>query len=233
MTLTKCDLYFADKAILVEGTTERILMPRICRLVDEVLPAGQKLAHQYVSTVEISGAYASKFYPLLDFLELKSLVITDLDALYLDKAKEPARWRKCPTAKGHRSGNAALRAWFNVEHGDVLLLADLAAKKNADKISGYRRIAFQIPETGSADCARSYEDALILANPQHFALAEENRAEDAWDKAQELHKTDTALEFAIREEAWVVPRYISEGLIWLSQPPPPPAEPPALDAGAK
>lgn len=29
MTLTKCDLYFADKAILVEGATERILMPRI------------------------------------------------------------------------------------------------------------------------------------------------------------------------------------------------------------
>jgi energy-coupling factor transporter ATP-binding protein EcfA2 len=30
MTLTKCDLYFADKAVLVEGATERILMPRIC-----------------------------------------------------------------------------------------------------------------------------------------------------------------------------------------------------------
>ncbi len=37
MTLTKCDLYFADKAILVEGTTERILMLRICQIVDESL----------------------------------------------------------------------------------------------------------------------------------------------------------------------------------------------------
>lgn len=231
MTLTKCDLYFADKAILVEGTTERILMPRICRLVDEGLPDGQKLTRQYVSTVEVSGAYASKFYPLLDFLELKSLIITDLDALYLDRTDKPARWKKCPTADGNRSGNAALRAWYNVEQGQALLLADLAVKQNADKISGYRRIAYQIPEPGSADCARSYEDALILANPQHFALAEENRANDAWDKAQELHKTDTALEFAIREEAWVVPHYIREGLIWLSQPPP--TEPPAIDAGAE
>ncbi len=34
MTLTKCDLYFADKAILVEGATERILMPRITKIVD-------------------------------------------------------------------------------------------------------------------------------------------------------------------------------------------------------
>ncbi|MCP1249857.1 AAA family ATPase [Gluconobacter oxydans] len=233
MTLTKCDLYFADKAILVEGTTERILMPRICRLVDEGLPDGQKLTRQYVSTVEVSGAYASKFYPLLDFLELKSLVITDLDALYLDEAKKPARWKKCPTAKGNRSGNAALRAWYKVRQGEALLLADLAAKQDADKISGYCRIAYQIPEPGSAHCARSYEDALILANPQLFVLTEEDRANDAWDKAQELHKTDTALDFAIREEAWVVPHYIREGLIWLSQPPPPPTEPPAIDAGAE
>lgn len=233
MTLTKCDLYFADKTILVEGTTERILMPRICRLVDDGLPDGQKLARQYVSTVEVSGAYASKFYPLLDFLELKSLIITDLDALYLDETGDKARWKKCPTAKGHRSGNAALRGWYDVGHGAALLLADLAAKQHIDKISGFRRIAYQIPEPGSADCARSYEDALILANPKHFALAEVNSADDAWDKAQELHKTDTALEFAIREEDWVVPHYIREGLVWLSEPPPPPAEPPAINAGAE
>src|SRR5690606_33716221 len=35
MTLTKCDLYFADKAILVEGPTERILLPRACEIVDD------------------------------------------------------------------------------------------------------------------------------------------------------------------------------------------------------
>ncbi len=120
-----------------------------------------------------------------------------------------------------------------MEQGGALLLADLTVKQDADKISGYRRIAYQIAEPGSADCARSFEDALILANPQHFALAEENRANDAWDKAQALHKTDTALEFAIREEAWVVPHYINDGLIWLSQPPPPPTEPPAIGAGAE
>lgn len=41
MTLTKCDLYFADKAILVEGTTERLLMPKLCQLVDESLDEPQ------------------------------------------------------------------------------------------------------------------------------------------------------------------------------------------------
>lgn len=44
MTLTKCDLYFADKAIMVEGTTERLLMPRLCCLVDKSLDDKHKLA---------------------------------------------------------------------------------------------------------------------------------------------------------------------------------------------
>ena len=72
MTLTKCDLYFADKAIMVEGTTERILVPRLCDLADRDLPAEHKLARQYVTTIEVGGAYAHLFYPLIDFLELKT-----------------------------------------------------------------------------------------------------------------------------------------------------------------
>ena len=28
LTLTRCDLFFADHAILVEGTAERLLLPR-------------------------------------------------------------------------------------------------------------------------------------------------------------------------------------------------------------
>ena len=66
MTLTKCDLYFADKAILVEGTTERLLMPKLCQLVDESLDEPQKLARQYVTCVEV-GAHAHIFIHSLTF----------------------------------------------------------------------------------------------------------------------------------------------------------------------
>ncbi len=31
MTLTRCDLFFADKAILVEGLSERLLLPVIIK----------------------------------------------------------------------------------------------------------------------------------------------------------------------------------------------------------
>jgi predicted ATP-dependent endonuclease of OLD family len=233
MTLTKCDLYFADKAILVEGTTERVLMPRICKLVDETLPEENKLARQYVTTIEVGGAYADKFYPLLDFLELKSLVVGDLDAVYLDDTVKPRKWKKCPVADGVRTSSQALKAWFGIGAGDHLTLTDLAAKTDEDKIKGFRRIAYQISEEGSTECARSYEDALVLANAADFGVTGADQARQAWAIAEDMPKADTAIEFAIKADAWTVPRYIREGLVWLSQPPPPPAEPPPLAVAAE
>lgn len=237
MTLTKCDLYFADKAIIVEGTTERILMPRLCKIVDKYLTPEAKLARQYVTTIEIGGAHSHLFYPLVDFLELKTLVITDLDAARAEKivnkkGNEQTTWVKCPVADGERCGNAAIKSWFGFKAGDVPL-ADVIKKKDDAKIQGSRRIAFQIPEEGSKNCARSYEDALILANLDHFGLAEsEDPASDAWDEAQDWSKAEKALEFAILEDDWNVPLYIRQGLVWLSEPPPPPPEPPVPELNA-
>jgi predicted ATP-dependent endonuclease of OLD family len=235
MTLTKCDLYFADKAVLVEGTTERILMPRICQIVDEGLAPALKLTRQYLTTVEVGGAYAHLFYPLLDFLELKTLIITDIDAVKLVETKKKKRWVKCPLSEGTRTSNAAIKAWFKEgaeEDEEPISLEDLTASTEDDKQRGYRRITYQIPEEGSAACARSYEDALILANPGIFGVTGEgDSAMEAWEIAQDLSKAETALHFAIVETAWVVPRYIREGLAWLSQPPPtPPAEAQPVEA---
>lgn len=228
MTLTKCDLYFADKAVLIEGPTERILMPRICQIIDKELSDEAKLAKQYITVMEVGGAYANIFYPLLDFLELKSLVITDIDSV---EKNVDAKWVKCPVSKGAHTSNTAIKKWFSVEDGKQIVLKDLAAKTTEEKISGYRRLAFQIPEAGLAFCARSYEDALILANPEHFGLEKGKDWEDvAWGLAQDMPKTETALRFAIEVPTWNVPLYIKEGMIWLSEPPPPPAAPPPLSA---
>jgi predicted ATP-dependent endonuclease of OLD family len=233
MTLTKCDLYFADKAILVEGTTERLLMPRLCELVDKSLEDKHKLARQYVTCVEVGGAYAHIFYPLLDFLELKTLVVTDLDSTKpVEKqnkhGKKITTWDKCPVAEGERTSNAAIKDWFRPDDaadkdGWQITPAELVAKTAEEKQSGYRRIAYQIAEkSGTNICARSYEDALVLANPDRFKWPkEQDEASEAWEIAKGLAKADTALRFAIREKEWTVPRYIQEGLGWLSAPPPP------------
>jgi len=236
MTLTKCDLYFSDKAIMVEGTTERLLMPRLCELVDKTLDGQHKLSRQYVTCVEVGGAYAHIFYPLLDFLELKTLIITDLDSTKLveknKNGKTVKTWEKCPVAEGERTSNAAIREWFRPEDkkndkGWQVTPGELALKTVAEKQNGYRRIAYQIAETDNSNiCARSYEDALVLANPDRFDWPkEQDEATEAWDIAQGLSKADTALRFAIREKDWNVPRYIREGLVWLSEPPPAGAAP--------
>lgn len=241
MTLTKCDLYFADKAIMVEGTTERLLIPRLCELVDKSLDEKNKLARQYVTCVEVGGAYAHIFYPLLDFLELKTLVVTDLDSTKAvekqnKKGTTITTWEKCPVADGQRTSNAAIKEWFRPEgsedkEGWQITAAELVAKTPEEKQSGYRRIAYQIPETSGTDvCARSYEDALVLANPDRFEWPkEQDVATEAWDIAKGLVKVDTALRFAIREKEWTVPRYIQEGLEWLSKPPTPLAAVPPVE----
>ena len=81
LTLTRCDLFFADKAILIEGPTERILMPKIIEKVDVGKGEDERLSSQYLTTIEIGGAYAHHFYKFLDFLEMKTLIITDIDSV--------------------------------------------------------------------------------------------------------------------------------------------------------
>lgn len=226
MTLTKCDLYFADKAILVEGATESILMPRITKIVDEDLPEANRLARQYVTTIEVGGAHAQVFFPLLDFLELKTLVITDIDAVKDVVEDSKKKWKKCPCADGKRTSNSALKNWFDDKEISVEALIKKTAK---DKTKRFYRIAYQMPEDGSEQCARSYEDALIMANLDEFGIKNDAAAAaNAWEQAQDFGKSEKAIQYAVREKVWNVPKYIREGLLWLSEPPPPPEEPPLL-----
>ncbi|KTF40110.1 ATP-dependent nuclease [Xanthomonas translucens] len=214
MTLTKCDLFFADKAILIEGPTERLLMPRIFQIIDEALDDPKKLSHQYVSTVEVDGANAKIFSPLLDFLELRTLVITDLDSV---KMGDKGRYVKCPYSQGERSLNTTLRDWFKINDGEALTLDFLKAKTPEEKIKGYQRVAYQIHEAESNFCARTYEDAFILANPALFALKEGDDWGDlSFKLASDMGKVETALKYGLSEDAWKVPAYINEGLLWLA-----------------
>ncbi len=75
LQLPKCDLFFADKAILFEGTVERIVLPLF---INKSAPL---LNEQYVCSIEIGGTYMYIFKELLEFLELKTLIITDIDAV--------------------------------------------------------------------------------------------------------------------------------------------------------
>ncbi|WP_282013919.1 AAA family ATPase [Marinifilum flexuosum] len=218
MTLTKCDLFFADKAILIEGPTERILMPKLIQKVDQ--NENKSLAQQYITLIEVGGAYAHHFYGLLDFLELKTLVVTDLDSVRLEKASDESMKRKaCVVNKGEFTSNGAIKKWFE-NNGVEVSLEELNQKTPSDKVNGYRRIAYQIPEPQEVACGRSFEDAFMLCNKDIFSLdAEDPNIEDNAYKEAEKHskkKTEFALKYAINIADWNVPYYLKEGLIWLS-----------------
>lgn len=209
LTLTRCDLFFADKAMLIEGPTERLMMPKMIEKVDASLT--EKLSSQYVSVVEVGGAYAHYFFRLLNFLELPTVIITDLDSVNANGGS------KCKVAEGTHTSNSCIKKWFD---NDNISPTTLINKTEEEKVRGLHRLAYQVPEINSNACGRSFEDAFMLTNTSLFDITGNNdqeKVDTAWDKAGKVNKTDFALEYALDKTDWVVPRYIREGLIWLAK----------------
>lgn len=225
LTLTRCDLFFADKAVLIEGTSERLLLPAMIRKTDAAAAGEPQLGSQYLTVMEVGGAYAHRFFDLLAFLELRTLIITDIDAV---KPNEKKKRVAVPVADGEFTSNGCIKAWF----GDNVSPPELLSKTPTDKMVGSRRLAYQIPEADGGPCARSFEDAFILANPDRFKLGDGDAAVLAYEHAAEQKKSTFALEHAIEHTNWNVPRYIAEGLRWLAQGNPAPVVPPPAVAVA-
>jgi predicted ATP-dependent endonuclease of OLD family len=209
LTLTRCDLFFADKAILIEGTSERLLLPLMIAKTDAAAAGSPQLATQYLTVMEVGGAYAQRFFNLLNFLELRTLIITDIDSV---KPNADRKRKACPVAEGVFTSNSCIKDWFDAS----VTPAQLLAKSPAEKTSGIRRIAYQIPEFDGGPSARSFEDAFILANFERFALGDGDAATLAYECAADQKKSTFALSYAIEVTDWAVPRYISEGLRWLA-----------------
>lgn len=210
LTLTSSDLFFADKAILIEGTTERLIVPK---LIADMAGAART---DYITILEVGGAYAHKFFPLVDFLELQCLVVTDLDAV---AKNENNRWEASTVHKAGVTSNEALKHWFGSE--PPLTPGALLALESEGKVTRRRRVAFQIPENPGGPCGRTFEDAFILANASLFGLdaaGPDEQETAARKEAVGYKKTDFALEFAVEQLDWVTPRYLKEGLEWLVKP---------------
>lgn len=205
MSLTRCDLLFADKIILIEGTSERLLLPRMIEKLDDGKPPEKQLSSQYVSILEVGGAYAHRFFGLLGFLELRTLIITDIDSAKFDKGRYVAEEVQSST----HTTNACIKEWFGDKN---ISPATLISKTDAEKIKGSYRLAYQVPESGKPLCGRSFEEMFIITNPKLF-----DNSTTAWEQAKAVKKSEFALHHAIENTEWKTPRYIAEGLEWLSE----------------
>lgn len=68
------DLIFANKIIMYEGDTEKMYIEKL--LTDQKY---QFLSKQYISYVQVGGAYAHWYKKLIYFLGIKTLIFTDMD----------------------------------------------------------------------------------------------------------------------------------------------------------
>lgn len=238
---THCDLFFADAAILVEGSAESMLVPHFIR---NKYP---KLHQRYISILSINGRHSHRLSPLIEKLCLPTLIIADLDSVELDGHHKSARPER---KKNLISGNYAVTGWI-VKEKNLDKLFDLPAEQkvinNETPYEHPIRIAYQTPVTinynGKKTEALSgtFEDCMVYTN---YELLKDIKADDTGSLVEkvnaaisaeksfsELHKeifrllregkSDQKAEFAldliyvIDPSDLIVPTYIAEGLEWL------------------
>lgn len=221
LKLTHCDLFFADAAILVEGTVEKLLLPK---MLEKSAPM---LGENYLSILEVGGAYAHRFSGLLKFLDIPYLVITDLDSVEVS-GNHPACRGDTTDAL---SSNASLKAFFNVTTVKELLEITSDQKVNADQD---RCVAFQtaiqVAENNNQYqiIPRTIEDAFAFDNFEllrngtlDLGITIPQSLADAYEKvfqrinSSSFKKTEFTLNVLAATEHWNTPAYIAGGLKWL------------------
>ena len=178
LTINRSELFFADKAICIEGDTERILMPMMMYKTDnkekskaDLIP----LLSQNISIIEV-GAHSHIFMPLFSFLGTKVLFVTDIDSVKAEKkkdknGKEKTVYTSCHPDEGTHTSNASIKEFFKDTGIDTSnnQFKELVGKNAEDKIKDNMRIAYQIPESDGEYQASSFEDAFIALN-KNFIL---------------------------------------------------------------
>ena len=231
-----CDLFFADAAIFIEGSAERMLIPHFIR---SKFPS---LNQRYLTLLEVGGSHSHRFLPLIESLGLTTLIITDIDSVKNTKST--------PIKRGNNqvTSNTTLKKWIP-QKDTIDELLNLAASEKIEKDENNNfsvRVAYQIPvniSLGQSEkeveiLARTFEDALVYENIDTFKtldgiglikkikelLTRHTTPDKLTDEMfEELKKSKAKAEFALEllflkePETLKVPTYIQEGLEWLQR----------------
>lgn len=244
LTLHRAELFFADKAIFIEGDTERILLPAMMKKVDQESPENPMLS-QNISIIEV-GNYSHIFDKFIDFFNIKSLIITDIDSAKDDRTK-----CKVDDKEARKTGNSSLQFFYGTDdlkeyknkNIDALkLVRDATTKKWKNDRDGCLVCIYQTKEKnsdGEEYHARSFEDSFFHLNRQFIidnkttfkSLKHIKYFDDSKKKAYELadscvgKKPALAIEILLNSKSdstsgkeyinWDTPEYIGKGLLWL------------------
>ena len=148
------ELIFADKAILYEGDSERLYIRKLIKL-----PEFSTLNDSYIAYIQVGGAYAHNYLPMLRMLKMKTLIITDLDydkeILSMDKVK----------AEDSKSTNATINHCYRLVYPNkeenyfptIKELYDFQVKEENILCDGRVYLAFQDEDS----TARTLEEAML------------------------------------------------------------------------
>jgi putative ATP-dependent endonuclease of OLD family len=248
LTLHRSELFFADKAVFIEGDTERILLPAMMKKIDqddikretqENLEFSLPLLSQNVSIIEVGGRHFDIFDKFINFVGIKTLIVTDIDSVKPVKkndknGREITTYPKCPVSEGSKTDNQTINFFFS--NIDFSALRKLKFEQKTfsfeDGLSCYQggnlTCIYQVKENNYH--ARSFEDAFINVNGNFVAannfedIKIENAQASPYKLAETIKKkssfaTDILLN-SIEDNAeefsnWNIPAYIREGLQWL------------------
>lgn len=235
ITLNRSELFFADKVIFIEGDTERLLLPSMLKKRDLNENESTPLLSQNISIIE-AGTYAHYFSKLIDFLGVKALIITDIDAV------RGSNREGCSPSEAEKTSNPCLKAFLRTDDfhsitqlGSTSKTLKYVTEENQPSYrvdsDGNFRIAYQIEEENNQ--ANSFEDAFINLNLEFIkenrgifkqGLKKERKFDEglnAFQLAEQCinKKTAFAMEILLASEVdfsnWQTPKYIEEGLTWL------------------
>lgn len=165
---THFDLFFADAIIVIEGAAERILLPHL------IQHHYHDLAAAYLSFLELGGSHAHRLRPLIEALELPTLIITDLDAVAEgDKDGKVVKESAQPCyGAAQTTANHVLKAWLpKLAEIDTLLAPVLKALCHTVPDRPIA-VSYQTPQNVTLGAVSknitpsTFEDALVLTNPK-------------------------------------------------------------------
>lgn len=233
------ELIFADRVILYEGDSERLYIRKLIKL-----PEFSALADSYIAFIQVGGAYAHNYLPILKMLKMKTLIITDLDynkdAMSMEEVKR----------EDSKSTNATINYCYRLVHADrekdysptIKELYDFQVKGESVLYNGLVYLTFQDEKSTARTLEEAMLNKLLKVDVFHAIKRSEwkekrkinnltfsipNNKENEEDSEYSIHriveatsnnKTDFMYSVILSgNEKKMLPDYIEKGLLWLAK----------------
>lgn len=251
LSIESSELFFADKVIFIEGISEEILINSFISKFDKEMAKFEEdkddsTGNKYVPlssqniTILQAGANAKAFRHFIDFLNIPTLIITDIDTAKAEIANKKTTYKKCKPIDDNccYTSNDTLKYYLNApdynrnDSSFSKWFKDLVEHK-CNCVSSYVNIQYQQEENGYYP--RSFEDAFININLTELKKHKDNLlgiknkklldtedniydlTESIIDKKSSFASSLLFLSLSSNDVEWNIPKYIWEGFKWLQE----------------